>query len=160
LGYVGEVTEEQLRSNEPPDLKPGDVVGKAGVEKQYNSLLMGKDGKKRVVVNSVGREVSVLSNQEPTIGAELTLTLDLDLQLAAERLLEGKTGSIVALNPQNGEILAMASQPAFDPNSFASHISLKEWQDLMANPDHPLQNRALQSIFSPGSVFKVIMAFA
>lgn len=160
VGYVGEISEDQLRNNEIPDAKPGEIVGKAGLEKQYNSLLRGKDGNRRVVVNSLGREVRELSHQEPIIGTELRLTLDLDLQLTAERLLQDKTGTVVALNPQNGEVLAMASRPAFDPNSFASHISLREWQDLTANADHPLQNRALQSTFSPGSVFKVIMAFA
>ncbi|MBI1745022.1 MAG: penicillin-binding protein 2 [Acidobacteria bacterium] len=160
IGYVGEISESQLRGGDLPDPKPGDIVGKAGLEKQYNTLLMGKDGKKRVVVNSLGREISELSRQDPIIGTQLTLTLDLDLQLAAERLLEDKTGTVVALNPQNGEVLAMASHPAFDPNSFASHISVRDWQELLSNADHPLQNRALQSMFSPGSVFKVIMAFA
>lgn len=160
FGYVGEISNEQLKRGEFPNAKPGEIVGKAGIEKQYNALLVGKDGKKRVLVNSAGREVDVVSRQEPQIGKELRLTLDFDLQHMAETMLQDKTGAIVGLNPNNGEVLVMASSPGFDPNNFAVRISYDKWEELISHPDYPLQNRVVQTGFSPGSVFKVIMAYA
>lgn len=160
LGYVGEVSEDELARGEFPGARPGTIVGKFGLERRYNQILTGIDGSRRVIVTSAGREVELLEKHEPIIGGELQLTIDLDLQLAAERLLDGKAGTIVALDPRSGEILAMASHPAFDPNSFALRISQREWTRLITDPAHPLQNRAIQSRFSPGSVFKIVVALA
>jgi penicillin-binding protein 2 len=160
LGYVGEVSEDELSREAFPGVKVGSLVGKSGVERVYNQYLLGKDGVRQVLVDSVGREVNILDEVDSVIGAQLTLTLDLDLQKTAESLLEDKVGAIIALDPRNGEILAMTSSPSFDPNSFASRISEKDWNQLVNDPDRPLQNRALQNSYSPGSIFKLIMADA
>jgi penicillin-binding protein 2 len=160
LGYVGEVTEEELTENLFPGAKSGSLVGRSGVERIYNHLLVGEDGERQVLVDSVGREVGLLSETDPVIGNEVRLTLDLDLQSVAEKSMEGKVGAIVAMDPRNGEILAMTSSPSFDPNAFSTRISRNEWNELLNNPDHPMQNRAIQNSHSPGSVFKLIMADA
>lgn len=158
LGYVGDVSDEELSSSVFPDARPGDLVGKSGVERTYNACLTGTDGKRRMLVDSQGRELGILGEIEAVIGGELLLTLEARLQEAAESLLAGKVGSIVAMDPRNGEILAMASAPAFDPNRFASRLSEAEWKGLINDPDRPLQNRAIQNSYSPGSTFKVFMA--
>src|SRR5215831_16951434 len=122
IGYVGEVSDDELKSGRFDGYQPGDVVGKAGVESQYNDMLKGVDGARRVLVNSKGKEVGRPKDKpnEPAIpGQKLKLTIDLDIQKAAELALEGKNGAIVAMNPRNGEILAMVSRPTFDPNQFA-----------------------------------------
>src|SRR5262249_4834249 len=133
LGYVGEVTETQLTTPEFMDFRSGDQVGQTGLERQYNNVLRGQDGFKRVVVNSFGREMGKLEEQEATPGNDLVTTIDLDLQRAAEDMLDGKLdpehypgehmGAVVALDPRTGEVLAMVSKPAFDPNLFATRIS-------------------------------------
>ena len=158
-GYVGEVSEQQIEASNGR-LRSGDIVGKTGLEKQYNDILMGSDGMRRVVVNSIGKEVGRLSQQEATPGKAIQLTIDYDLQVVAEQALAGRTGAIVALDPRTGEILAMASRPAPNPNDFAVRISKEEWQQLNEDPDHTLLNRAIQAQLAPGSVFKVIMATA
>jgi penicillin-binding protein 2 len=160
LGYVGEVTEAELDADTFPGAKPGSLVGQSGVERTYNQLLAGRDGERQVLVDSRGREVGLLNETSPVIGSELQLTLDLDLQLVAERALAEKVGAIVAMDPRNGEILAMASSPSFNPNAFSSRISESEWNKLLQHPDHPMQNRAIQNSYSPGSIFKLIMAVA
>jgi penicillin-binding protein 2 len=160
LGYVGEVTEDDLSSGAFNGMKSGDLVGKSGVERVYNRVLFGQDGSRHVLVDSVGREMGLLDEIDSVIGGELYLTLDLDLQMVAESMLEGKVGALVAMDPRNGEILAMASAPSFDPNHFSSRISRKEWQALISHPDKPLQNRAIQNFYSPGSIFKLVMAKA
>jgi penicillin-binding protein 2 len=160
IGYVGEVTEDMLNQPQFELYNPGDVVGVSGVEKQYNSILMGANGSRRTIVNSHGREVSRLDETPAVPGKQLKLTLDLDLQIAAEEAIEGKNGAIVAMNPHNGEILAMVSRPAFDPNDFAVKISREEWNKLINDPDKPLLNRAIQAQLAPGSTFKIIMATA
>jgi penicillin-binding protein 2 len=121
---------------------------------------MGKNGFRRAIVNSRGREVSRLDETPAEPGKQLKLTLDLDLQIAAEEAIEGKNGAIVAMNPHNGEILAMVSRPAFDPNDFAVKVSRDEWNKLVNDPDKPLLNKAIQAQLAPGSTFKVIMSFA
>jgi len=162
IGYVGEVSEEELNSPKFETYQRGDIVGKAGVEAQYNDLLKGQDGSQRVLVDSKGKEVG--KPKDATIsavpGRKLRLTIDLDVQIAAEQALEGKNGAIVAMDPRNGEILAMVSRPAFDPNDFAVHISRDEWSKLTNDPDHPLLNKAIQAQVAPGSVFKIIVATA
>ena len=160
LGYVGEISEQDLDGNLFPGSKVGSLVGQTGIERIYNNLLIGKDGERRVLVDSVGREVGLADETESVIGGELQLTIDLDLQSVAEKALEGKVGAIVAMDPRNGEILVMASSPSFDPNAFSPHISAGEWNDLKNDPDRPLQNRAIQNSYSPGSIFKLIMAEA
>jgi penicillin-binding protein 2 len=160
IGYVGEVTEDMLNQPQFELYNPGDVVGVSGVEKQYNSILMGKNGSRRALVNSHGREVGRLDETPAEPGKQLKLTVDLDLQIAAEQALEGRNGAIVAMNPRNGEILAMVSRPTFDPNDFAVKISRDEWNKLVDDPDHPLLNKAIQAQLAPGSVFKIIMATA
>jgi penicillin-binding protein 2 len=160
LGYVGEVSEEELDKNVFPDAKAGSLVGRSGVERIYNQPLVGRDGERQVLVDSVGREVGLLSETEAVIGNEVRLTLDLDLQAIAEKALENKVGAIVAMDPRNGEILVMASSPSFDPNAFSTRISEVDWNELLNHPDHPMQNRAIQNSYSPGSIFKLIMADA
>ena len=160
IGYVGEVTEDMLNQPQFELYNPGDVVGVSGVEKQYNTLLMGKNGSRRALVNSHGREVGRLDETPAEPGKQLKLTVDLDLQIAAEQALEGRNGAVVAMNPRNGEILAMVSRPTFDPNDFAVKISRDEWNKLIEDPDHPLLNKAIQAQLAPGSVFKIIMATA
>jgi penicillin-binding protein 2 len=158
-GYVGEVSEQQIESSDGK-LRPGDVAGKSGLERQYNDLLVGTDGMRRVVVNSVGREVSRLSQQEAIPGKQIQLTIDYDLQRIAEQALAGKKGAIVALDARSGEVLAFVSRPAPDPNDFAVSVSKTEWQRLNTDADRPLLNRVTQAQLAPGSVFKIVLATA
>jgi len=160
IGYVGEVSEQELNSAEFAKYSQGEIVGKAGLERQYNDLLIGEDGQRRVVVDSLGRERAVLENKEATPGRALQLTLDLDLQTVAELAMDGRRGAVVALDPRNGEVLAMVSRPAFDPNLFTTGISQADWNALLNNPDKPLMNRAIQAQFAPGSTFKPIVTLA
>ena len=158
-GYVGEVSEQQIEASNGK-LRPGDFVGKSGLERQYNDLLQGTDGMRRVIVNSVGKEVDRLTTQEPIPGKQIQLTIDYDLQQVAEQALGAREGAVVALDPRTGEVLAMVSHPAPDPNDFAVRISKEEWQALNEDPQKPLLNRAIQAQLAPGSVFKIIMATA
>ncbi len=160
IGYVGEVSEEMLNQPRWELNNPGDVVGKSGVELQYNQVLVGKNGSRRAVVNSHGKEVGQLEEKPAEPGRQLKLTIDIDLQIAAEQALEGKNGAIVAMDPRTGEILAMASRPKFDPNDFSVRIKRNEWAKLVNDDDHPLLNKAIQAQLAPGSTFKVIMATA
>ncbi|MBI3646594.1 MAG: penicillin-binding protein 2 [Acidobacteriales bacterium] len=160
IGYVGEVTEDMLNQPQFELYNPGDVVGVSGVEKQYNNLLMGKNGSRRAIVDSRGREMGRLDETPAEPGKQLKLSVDLDLQIAAEQALEGKNGAIVAMDPRTGEILAMVSRPTFDPNDFAVKISKEEWNKLVTDQDKPLLNKAIQAQLAPGSTFKVIMSVA
>jgi len=160
IGYVGEVSEEMLSQPRFEFYNSGDVVGQSGVELQYNDLLMGKNGSRRALVNSRGKEVGHLDETPAVAGKSLRLTVDLDLQIAAEQALEGKNGAIVAMDPRTGEILAMVSRPTFDPNAFAVRITRKDWNALVNDDAHPLLNKAIQAQLAPGSTFKIIMAVA
>jgi penicillin-binding protein 2 len=161
IGYVGEVSEDMLNQAQWEFNNPGDVVGKSGVELQYNQILMGKNGSRQVQVNSHGQEVGKPLDEKPAEqGKPLKLTIDVDLQIAAEEALEGRNGAIVAMDPRTGEILAMVSRPAFDPNDFSVKISRGEWAKLVNDEDHPLLNKAIQAQLAPGSTFKIIMATA
>jgi penicillin-binding protein 2 len=161
IGYVGEVSEQELNLSEFAKYAQGEIVGQEGLERQYNDLLMGVNGEKRVVVDSLGREHGdPIENKDFTPGTNLQLTLDLDLQSVAELTMEGRRGAVVAINPRNGEVLAMVSRPAFDPNLFTRRISRSDWKDLNDNPDHPMMNRAIQAQFAPGSTFKPIVTIA
>src|SRR5580693_6563676 len=160
IGYVGEVSEDMLNQPQFELYNQGDVVGVSGVERQYNNALMGQNGARRAVVNSHGREIGRLDETPAEPGKQLKLTVDLDLQIAAEQALDGRNGAIVAMDPRTGEILAMVSRPTFDPNNFAVKISKGEWNKLVNDDDHPLLNKAIQAQLAPGSTFKIIMATA
>ena len=158
-GYVGEVSEQQIEAGNGK-YRPGDVAGKSGLERQYNDLLVGTDGMRRVIVNSVGKEMGRLEQQEAIPGKQIQLTIDYDLQQVAEEGLGDKKGAVIALDPRTGEVLAFASHPAPDPNDFAVRVSKDEWQRLNEDPGKPLLNRVTQAQLAPGSVFKIIMATA
>ena len=160
FGYVGEVSDKDVSEDE--SLKSGDIVGQAGIEKVYNAQLMGIDGARRVVVNSVGREIRTLDQQEPVEGRRLQLTLDNDLQKAVEDgfRVAGFNGAAVILDPQNGEVLAFASLPEYDPNAFAAGIDRASFSALINDELKPLQDRAIQGRYSPGSTFKMAVATA
>ena len=160
IGYVGEVSEDMLNEPQFELYNPGDVVGISGVERQYNTVLMGQNGSRQALVDSHGREVGRLGETEAVPGKPLKLTVDIDLQIAAEEALEGKNGAIVAMNPRTGEILAMVSRPTFNPSDFSVHISRDQWNKLVTDPDKPLLNKAIQAQLAPGSTFKIIMATA
>lgn len=161
LGYVGEVSEEQVRKDVQGEFDLGDVVGRAGLERQYDSALRGAKGWKEVVVNSHGREMQeVGEGRQPSPGRALRLTVDLDLQAALEEAYGEELGSAVFLDPNSGAVLAMISRPAYDPNVFARRFSQDVWQSLVRDPRHPLQDRVSLSKFAPGSVFKIVMAIA
>jgi len=160
IGYVGEVSDQELNTTEFAKYSQGDKVGKEGLERQYNEVLMGIDGQRQVEVDSLGREHTQMKSKDFTPGNNLQLTLDLDLQAVAELAMEGRRGAVVALDPRNGEVLAMVSRPAFDPNLFTRRISKSDWKELTDNPDNPLMNRAIQAQFAPGSTFKPIVTIA
>jgi penicillin-binding protein 2 len=160
IGYVGEVSEDDLNNPRFAYYEPGDVVGKAGVEETYDALLRGTDGSRDVIVDSHGREVGYLRTQHAIPGKDLNLTIDLDIQRAAEEALGDRDGAVVVMNPKNGEILAMVSHPAYDPNEFAVKINRADWSKLITDPDHPLMNRAIQAQLAPGSTFKILMSVA
>src|SRR5436190_1518606 len=161
VGYVGEVSEDMLNQAQFELYDPGDVVGKSGVELQYNSALMGKNGSRRTVVDSHGRDVGKPLEEKPAeAGKDLKLTIDVDLQIAAEEAIGDKNGALVAMDPHTGEILAMVSRPTFDPNDFAIRIKRGDWNKLVTDPDKPLLNKAIQAQLAPGSTFKILMATA
>jgi penicillin-binding protein 2 len=162
FGYVSEVSEAELKRAEYADVQPGAMVGKAGIEQSYNKLLMGTDGDKLVVVNSRGREIDEGQTQDPVEGRRLQLTIDADIQRATEEGFRhfGYNGAAVILDPRSGEVLSFVSLPAYDPNQFAGGIDVANWQALTNNELKPLQNRALQGRYSPGSTFKIAVAAA
>jgi penicillin-binding protein 2 len=160
IGYTGEISEAELDSPEYARYEPGAVIGKFGIERQYNSTLMGVDGQKQVIVDSRGTVRQELKNKPAIPGKDLQLTIDLDLQAVAELAMDGKNGAVVALDPHTGDVLAMVSRPTFDPNKFAVRMRTKDWKEINDNPDNPLLNRAIQAQQSPGSTFKPIMALA
>lgn len=160
IGYVGEVSENELNSAEFIDYEPGDIVGKQGLERQYNKHLMGVDGQRQVVVDNHGNERTLIGDKEAIPGKNLQLTIDLDLQSVAELAMDGRRGAVVALDPRTGEVLAMVSRPAYDPNRFAGRIRSSDWREIITNPEKPLLNRAIQAQLAPGSTFKPLMALA
>src|SRR5438067_7573591 len=160
IGYVGEVSEDMLNQPQFELFNPGDVVGKSGVELEYNQLLMGKNGSRQELVNSHGQVVKPLDEKPAVAGKDLKLTIDVDLQIAAEEAIGDKNGALVAMDPHTGEILAMVSRPTFDPNDFAVRIKRGDWNKLVTDPDKPLLNKAIQAQLAPGSTFKILMATA
>jgi penicillin-binding protein 2 len=160
IGYTGEISESELDNPDFAKYNQGQIIGKTGLEKQYNDILVGVDGERRAVVDNMGREREMLGEVKATPGRNLQTTIDLDLQAVAELGMQGKRGAVVALNPNNGEILAMVSRPSFDPNKFAVRIKSADWKELTSDPDNPLLARATQAQLAPGSTFKPIMALA
>jgi penicillin-binding protein 2 len=159
IGYVGEANEEQMASE---GVSTGSIVGQFGVERVYNQLLMGEDGARRVVVNSVGREIRTLEEIPPVQGRRVQLTINYAMQKAAEDAFRthGFWGSAIVLEPKSGEVLTLTSLPAFDPNDFATGIDRSTWASLNTDRLRPLQNRAIQGRYSPGSTFKIVVATA
>ena len=162
FGYVGEVSEAQLTRPDYQGIESGAKVGQAGVEQAYNRLLMGKDGAREVIVNSLGREIDEAKKRPPSEGRRLQLTIDADIQRATEEGFRhfGYNGGAVILDPRTGEVLSLVSLPAYDPNSFAVGLDLATWRSLNTDKLKPLQNRVLQGRYSPGSTFKIATAIA
>jgi penicillin-binding protein 2 len=162
LGYVGEVGPKDLEKAEFNDLRPGDITGKGGLEQYYDRYLRGKDGYRKVIVDSRGRVQSEIEVVRPQAGQDLVTTIDLDLQQAAEEQLAAsatRRGTVISMDPNNGEILAMASLPSFDPNAFVSRSTTPEGRQEIAgyytDPQRPLLNRAIQGRYPPGSTWKI-----
>jgi penicillin-binding protein 2 len=158
FGYIGEASDAQIGDS----VTIGSIVGQSGIERTYNELLMGQDGARRVVVNSMGREIRTFEEIPPVKGRRVQLTIDYDLQKAAEDGFRhaGFNGSAMILDPRDGEVLAMVSLPAYDPNDFATGIDHAAWEALRSDDLKPLQNRAIQGRYSPGSTFKIVVATA
>ncbi len=164
LGYVGQISDAQIKAKLPEfeGARSGDVVGQAGIERSHNKILMGTEGTRRVVVDSRGRFVEEIERVEPVPGQDIVTAIDIDLQMIAEEKLAATklNGVAIAMDPRNGEILALVSHPSYDPNLFAGGISPEDYAVLRDNPDKPLTNRAIQDIYPPGSTWKTIMAMA
>lgn len=158
LGYIGELDEEELAKNKERGYRLGDVIGKMGIEASYESQLRGTWGGQQVEVDGAGKVLRILGQKKARPGNDLTLTLDLDVQKAAEAALGNRRGAIVALDPRDGSVLAMASRPAFDPNWFANRMTERQWQELQQR-QNPFVNRAIQG-FPPASTFKVVTTTA
>jgi penicillin-binding protein 2 len=159
LGYLGEVSQSEIDAH-PGDYDPGDLVGKKGVERTYDLYLRGDDGERVAVVDSRGRVLEEYQRERAEAGRPLALSLDLDLQQEAVRQMEGKVGAVVAMDPRTGEIRALYSAPSYNANLLARGVTQAQWQEILDEPHHPLQNRATQNTYSPGSVFKMVMAAA
>jgi len=160
IGYLSEITEAELKSDKYQGYYPGEDIGKVGVEGSFEKYLHGKRGGRQVEVDAVGRRIRLLDEVLPISGRNLWLTLDMDLQKKAESLLEGKTGSIVAVDPTNGAVLAFACSPSFDQEKFVRGLKREEWNALSKDPNHPLLNRASGAAYPPGSTYKAFVALA
>lgn len=172
LGFVGNISQEEYAKQKKQGYHPADLVGKDGLEREWEEVLRGTDGIRRLEVNASGKEIRPLGNQPSVTGRGLVLTLDANLQKVAEEALAvqvaasraigepAKGGSVVVLDVNTGGVLVMASNPPFNPNLFVGGISSKDWSELIANPDHPLNNRAIQNAYPPASVFKIVTAAA
>jgi len=160
IGYLGEVNVDELKSGDYPNLRGGDYIGKFGVERAQEGFLRGEPGGRQVEVNANGQIMRVLQTVSPKPGRNVHLTLDRELQQRAEGLLEGVAGAAVAVEPTTGQILAMASSPSFNQNDFVSGIGAGVWESLVSNPYRPLENKAIQGEYPPGSTFKIVTALA
>lgn len=158
VGYLGEISEDEMKTR--PGYRAGDLIGKAGVERVYDSLLRGTDGRLQVEVDATGRPGRVLGRQVAQPGQALVLNIDAGLQAIAEEALRGHRGAVVAMDPRNGEILVLASAPVFDPNVFSGGISPENWKRLTSDPRLLLLNRAAEGTYEPGSVFKIVTGTA
>jgi penicillin-binding protein 2 len=168
LGYIGQISPKQLEDEKYQNegYKTGDIIGQGGLEAYYDKILRGQNGKRRVIVDSHGRLIRELERIEPIKGQDLVSTIDVDIQLVAEEQFESKkdTGAAIAMDPRNGEILAMASYPNFDPNVFARNIispeNRREVAAIFLDPGHPLSNKAIQGFYPAGSTWKLMMSTA
>jgi penicillin-binding protein 2 len=160
IGYLGEVDENELRQPKATPYRMGGMIGKYGVEYQWETYLRGVDGGRQIEVDALGREIKPLGSVASFPGNNLILTIDFDLQKVAEEAFQEKTGALIAMDPKSGRVLAMVSKPSFDPDIFAGNISPEEWKSLVENPFSPLQNKGIQGQYPPGSVFKIITAIA
>jgi len=160
LGYLGEISEKQLKSGEFPHNKSGDLIGKTGIERSWQHALNGGRGGEQVEVDAAGRRIKVISRKPPVSGADVSLTINRELQMLAEKALDGKHGAVVAMDPRNGQILALASSPSYDPNLFITGFDAATWKNMVSSTDYPLHNRALTGQYPPGSVFKIVVALA
>lgn len=160
LGYLQELTPEDIKKKESGKGRRGNMAGRTGIERQYDGQLTGEDGQLIEVVDSLGRSQGDVTRKEPVRGKDILLTLDYELQKTAEDLLIDKEGAIVMMDPRDGSILALASSPNFDPNGFISRFTPEEWNKLIQDPDHPLENRVVRGLYPPGSIFKIPMALA
>jgi penicillin-binding protein 2 len=158
LGYLQEVSPEEMKGNPHKKWRGGEMIGKAAVEKQYDDYLTGQDGQLLETVDSLGRSLGEVNRIEPIKGRDLVLSIDLDLQKKAEGLLEGKEGAIIVLDSRSGECLAWVSSPSYDPNRFITRFSPEEWLSIINDPARPLENRVIRGQYSPGSIFKVVTA--
>lgn len=158
IGYLGEVSEEELKQEAYANAKAGDVVGKLGVEARYNQELMGIAGSRVLEVDAVGRMERELESKPYVVGSDVYLTIDLELQKAAEEAMEGQVGAVVAMEATTGRILAMVSSPKFDPSVFEGGLSQQQWKELNDPLYKPLLNRPLQGTYAPGSTFKPFLA--
>lgn len=167
FGYVSEINDTELEKMKDEGYKSGDIIGKFGLEKVYDKELRGENGGQQVEVDVSGKPVQILGRKEPVPGDDLELTIDINLQQAAEKAVDEQLTQIgahaaaaVVMNPQTGEILAMVSRPAFDPNLFAHGISSKDWNQLNNNPYHPMDNKTITGEYPPGSTFKIVTGTA
>lgn len=158
LGYLGEISIQELRKPENAFLKGGDFIGKAGIEKKYDGVLRGERGGRQVEVNARGQVVQVLRTVPAKPGMNLYLSMEKDLQAHAENLMKDHIGAVVALDPSNGRVLAMVSSPSFDQNRFVNNIREEEWQALQGNPNRPMENKAVQAVYPPASIYKIVSA--
>lgn len=160
LGYVGEITQAQLESGSYQDLKRGGIIGQYGIEQTFDAVIRGIPGQKRIEVDALGHEIRVLEVNEPQRGNDVFLTLDLNVQKVAEEALGGRNGAIVAMDSKNGEVLAMVSHPAFNPNLLSQGASSEAWEAILKDEGRPLTNRVIQGQYPPGSTFKIVMGAA
>ncbi len=160
FGYVGPVSSTELKEKKYGYLNSSDIIGETGLEYYYQKYLHGKDGEKRIVVNSKGEPIGNIVVKKPVMGANLYTTLDFSLQKLAYRLMKKREGAVIAVNPNNGKILAMVSTPSFNPFYFSEGISGKHWDSIINNDEHPLQNKGIQNALAPGSTFKAVASLA
>ena len=160
IGYIGEVSREELEREKSAGYKSGDFIGKFGLEKALDRYIRGRPGGEQVEVNVVGRKVKTLGRVEPVQGYRVVLTIDSQVQKAAWAAMEGKAGAVVALDPRDGSVLALVSRPGFDPNLFNRGVSADVWEKISSNPLHPMENRAIAGQYPPGSTYKLIVAAA
>ncbi|MDI9569458.1 MAG: penicillin-binding protein 2 [Pseudomonadota bacterium] len=160
IGYTGEISREELEERESDEIGPGDIIGKAGLEKLLDPYLAGRPGAEQVEVNVTGRVIKSLGSVAPVSGLNAVLTIDFDLQTVAANALEGRAGAVVVLDARDGSVLALVSSPSFDPNLFHGGISQRDWDKLARDPRHPMENRAVSGQYPPGSTYKIVTAAA
>jgi len=160
IGYLSEINSSELKGGKYTEYKSGDFIGKFGIEREFEKYLKGKRGGRQVEVNAAGQVVRVLENINSEPGNNIYLTIDQRLQRKAEELLKDKAGAVIAMEPSSGQILAMASSPAFDPNEFVCGLTHDEWNDLISQPNRPMENKAIKGEYPPASTYKIVTALA